>query len=98
MTNTTTDTAWSALLPQLGRASDPVLLQSLKSEASLLVGANLAPASRSSSISSMNSPAAMSLRQVPSDNTLLAPATTREREYPTLRYQGKFMPRQVLTQ
>ncbi len=94
------DAAWSALLPQLGRTSDPVLLQSLKSEAALLVGSNLAPASRSSSIGTINSPAAMSLRQVPSGSSLLAPATTgeRERDYPTLRYQGKFVPRQVLTQ
>ncbi|WP_323123702.1 hypothetical protein, partial [Burkholderia alba] len=59
---------------------------------------NLAPASRSTSIGSINSPAAMSLRQLPAGDVLPTPAATPEKVRPTLRYQGKFTPRQQLTQ
>lgn len=74
-------------------STDPVLLANLKSEAALLVANNLAPASRSTSIGSVASPAAATLRQTP---TLDGFAATKER--PALRYQSKFAPRQVLTQ
>ncbi|AOK31868.1 peptidase M1 [Burkholderia singularis] len=84
------DAAWSALLPQLNRSTDPVLLQSLKSEAALLVSSNLAPQSRLTSIESINSPAAISLRQLPPRNVLPAPAATPQRVHPLLRYQGEF--------
>ncbi len=87
------DAAWSALLTQLNRSTDPVLLQNLKSEAALLVSANLAPASRSTSIGTINSPAAMSLRQLPAGNGLSMPAAEPEKVHPALRYQGKFVPR-----
>ncbi|WP_323123633.1 M1 family metallopeptidase, partial [Burkholderia alba] len=91
------DAAWSALLTQINRSTDPVLLQSLKSEAALLVSSNLAPASRSTSIGSINSPAAISLRQLPAGDVLPAPTTTPKKTRPTLRptlrYQGEFMPR-----
>ncbi|WP_342320617.1 M1 family metallopeptidase [Burkholderia pseudomallei] len=85
------DAAWSALLTQINASTDPVLLLNLKSEAALLVASNLAPPSRATSISSINSPAAMKLRQVP-----LILETTKER--PQLRYQGKFTPRQQRTE
>ncbi|AOJ75248.1 M1 family metallopeptidase [Burkholderia ubonensis] len=88
------DAAWSGLLTQVNRSTDPVLLANLKSEAALLVANNLAPASRSTSIGSVASPAAMKLRQTPSFGGI-AP-TTKER--PSLRYQGMFKPRRTLVQ
>ena len=59
------DAVWSGLLTQVNGSTDPVLLANLKSEAALLVANNLAPASRSTSIGSVASPAAMKLRQTP---------------------------------
>jgi aminopeptidase N len=88
------DAAWSGLLTQVNNSTDPVLLANLKSEAALLVANNLAPASRSTSIGSVASPAAMKLRQTPSFGGI-AP-TTKER--PSLRYQGMFKPRKTLVQ
>lgn len=88
------DAAWSGLLTQVNGSTDPVLLANLKSEAALLVANNLAPASRSTSIGSVASPAAMKLRQTPSFGGI-AP-TTKER--PSLRYQGMFKPRKTLVQ
>ncbi|KVX18298.1 peptidase M1 [Burkholderia ubonensis] len=87
------DTAWSGLLTQVNRSTDPVLLANLKSEAALLVANNLAPASRSTSIGSIASPAATLLRMTPRTNELTTP-----QEHPALRYQGTFTPRKVLTQ
>ncbi|PCE29587.1 M1 family metallopeptidase [Burkholderia ubonensis] len=87
------DAAWSGLLTQVNRSTDPVLLANLKSEAALLVANNLAPASRSTSIGSVASPAATLLRMTPRTNDLTAP-----QERPALRYQGTFAPRKVLTQ
>ncbi|AOJ61456.1 peptidase M1 [Burkholderia ubonensis] len=87
------DAAWSGLLTQVNRSTDPVLLANLKSEAALLVANNLAPASRSTSIGSVASPAATLLRMTPRTNALTAP-----QEHPALRYQGTFAPRKVLTQ
>ncbi|MXN78974.1 peptidase M1 [Burkholderia sp. 4701] len=89
------DAAWSGLLTQVNRSTDPVLLANLKSEAALLVANNLAPASRSTSIGSVASPAAMKLRQTPTFDGLTTPL---EQEHPALRYQGKFLPRKTLTQ
>ncbi|RQR53273.1 peptidase M1 [Burkholderia sp. Bp9002] len=89
------DAAWSGLLTQVNRSTDPVLLANLKSEAALLVANNLAPASRSTSIGSVASPAAMKLRQTPTFDGLTTPL---EQEHPALRYQGKFVPRKTLTQ
>ncbi len=88
------DAAWSGLLTQVNSSTDPVLLANLKSEAALLVANNLAPASRSTSIGSVASPAAMKLRQTPSFGGI-AP-TVKER--PSLRYQGMFKPRKTLVQ
>ncbi|WP_322066854.1 M1 family metallopeptidase [Burkholderia ubonensis] len=87
------DAAWSGLLTQVNRSTDPVLLANLKSEAALLVANNLAPASRSTSIGSIASPAATLLRMTPRTNELTTP-----QEHPALRYQGTFAPRKVLTQ
>ncbi|KVN97375.1 M1 family metallopeptidase [Burkholderia ubonensis] len=87
------DAAWSGLLTQVNRSTDPVLLANLKSEAALLVANNLAPASRSTSIGSIASPAATLLRMTPRTNELTTP-----QEHPALRYQGTFTPRKVLTQ
>ncbi|KWK65783.1 M1 family metallopeptidase [Burkholderia ubonensis] len=87
------DSAWSGLLTQVNRSTDPVLLANLKSEAALLVANNLAPASRSTSIGSIASPAATLLRMTPRTNELTTP-----QEHPALRYQGTFTPRKVLTQ
>ncbi|KVQ16330.1 M1 family metallopeptidase [Burkholderia ubonensis] len=87
------DAAWSGLLTQVNRSTDPVLLTNLKSEAALLVANNLAPASRSTSIGSIASPAATLLRMTPRTNELTTP-----QEHPALRYQGTFTPRKVLTQ
>ncbi|KWK83869.1 peptidase M1 [Burkholderia ubonensis] len=87
------DAAWSGLLTQVNRSTDPVLLANLKSEAALLVANNLAPASRSTSIGSVASPAATILRMTPRTNELTTP-----QEHPALRYQGTFTPRKVLTQ
>lgn len=87
------DAAWSGLLTQVNRSTDPVLLANLKSEAALLVANNLAPASRSTSIGSVASPAAMKLRQTPTFDGITTP-----QEHPALRYQGKFVPRKTLTQ
>ncbi|AOI69326.1 M1 family metallopeptidase [Burkholderia ubonensis] len=87
------DAAWSGLLTQINRSTEPVLLANLKSEAALLVANNLAPASRSTSIGSIASPAATLLRMTPRTNELTAP-----QERPALRYQGTFAPRKVLTQ
>ncbi|KWI88308.1 peptidase M1 [Burkholderia ubonensis] len=87
------DAAWSGLLTQVNRSTDPVLLANLKSEAALLVASNLAPASRSTSIGSIASPAATLLRMTPRTNELTTP-----QEHPALRYQGTFTPRKVLTQ
>ncbi|PAJ80954.1 M1 family metallopeptidase [Burkholderia ubonensis] len=87
------DAAWSGLLTQINRSTDPVLLANLKSEAALLVANNLAPASRSTSIGSIASPAATLLRMTPRTNELTTP-----QEHPALRYQGTFTPRKVLTQ
>ena len=95
----TPDIGWG--LPPIGDlqalfngSTDPVLLANLKSEAALLVANNLAPASRSTSIGSVASPAAMKLRQTPSFGGI-AP-TAKER--PSLRYQGMFKPRKTLVQ
>ncbi|KVD05090.1 peptidase M1 [Burkholderia ubonensis] len=87
------DAAWSGLLTQVNRSTDPVLLANLKSEAALLVANNLAPTSRSTSIGSIASPAATLLRMTPRTNELTTP-----QEHPALRYQGTFTPRKVLTQ
>ncbi|KVC86198.1 M1 family metallopeptidase [Burkholderia ubonensis] len=87
------DAAWSGLLTQVNRSTDPVLLANLKSEAALLVANNLAPASRSTSIGSIASPAATLLRMTPRTDELTTP-----QEHPALRYQGTFTPRKVLTQ
>ncbi|KVS49466.1 M1 family metallopeptidase [Burkholderia ubonensis] len=87
------DAAWSGLLTQVNRSTDPVLLANLKSEAALLVANNLAPASRSTSIGSIASPAATLLRMTLRTNELTTP-----QEHPALRYQGTFTPRKVLTQ
>ncbi|OJA77367.1 peptidase M1 [Burkholderia ubonensis] len=87
------DAAWSGLLTQVNRSTDPVLLANLKSEAALLVANNLAPASRSTSIGSIASPAATLLRMTPRTNEFTTP-----QEHPALRYQGTFTPRKVLTQ
>ena len=88
------DAAWSGVLTQVNGSTDPVLLANLKSEAALLVANNLAPASRSTSIGSVASPAAMKLRQTPSFGGI--EAVTKER--PALHYQGIFKPRKVVTQ
>ncbi|KGC07887.1 MULTISPECIES: M1 family metallopeptidase [Burkholderia] len=88
------DAAWSGLLTQVNGSTDPVLLANLKSEAALLVANNLAPASRSTSIGSVASPAAMKLRQTPTFGGI-EPVT---KERPARQYQGIFRPRKVVTQ
>ncbi|MEK6424083.1 MAG: M1 family metallopeptidase [Burkholderia gladioli] len=81
------DAAWSALLPQLSKTTDPVLLTNLRNDANLLVANQLAPASRTSALGSITPPAAIALRQ-------LAPGESVVRQArPVLRYNGKFVAR-----
>lgn len=82
------DTAWSALLPQLSRVTDPVLLTNLRNDAALLVSNQLAPASRTAALTSVSGPAAVSLRQMAG-----APSMVRQIR-PVVRYHGKFVARQ----
>ncbi len=86
------DTAWSALLPQLARATDPMLLTNLRNDASLLVANSLAPASRSAALTSISPPAAVTLRQLPAEAGA-AQSVVRERR-PVLRYRGRMVARQ----
>ncbi|MBI0328664.1 M1 family metallopeptidase [Burkholderia plantarii] len=82
------DTAWSALLPQLSRVNDPVLLTNLRNDAALLVSNQLAPASRSAALTSVSGPAAVSLRQLATAQSVVRQAR------PVVRYHGKFVARQ----
>ncbi|WP_414449458.1 M1 family metallopeptidase [Burkholderia sp. 22PA0099] len=81
------DSAWSALLPQLSKTTDPVLLTNLRNDANLLVSKQLAPASRTAALSSITPPAAVALRQLAVGESVVR--QTR----PVLRYNGKFVAR-----
>lgn len=82
------DTAWSALQPQLARTTDPVLLANLRNDTTLLVNNGLAPASRSASLTAISPPAAIMLRQLPATESVV-----RESQ-PVVRFHGKFAARQ----
>uniref|UniRef100_UPI003BEF4006 M1 family metallopeptidase n=1 Tax=Burkholderia arboris TaxID=488730 RepID=UPI003BEF4006 len=87
------DAAWAVLVPLLAQSKAAVLLKNMANDADLLVSAKLAPASRAATLATLAPPGAemsgrqMALRSVSPD--------TQVRVHPALRYQGKYIPRNL---
>lgn len=87
------DTAWSALLPLLSQSKDAVLIENMTNDAGLLVSANLAPATR---VTTLAPPTTGMSGRLMAERNILPGTPVRVR--PALRYQGETIFRQQRNQ